>query len=80
MHWQDAVFFFGQIVFVVALIPTIRGKSKPALSSSIVTGFILTIFAITYLSLGLWFSTAASIATSASWWILAYQKYRQQAK
>lgn len=77
MHWQDLVFTVGQIIFVFALIPTIRGKSKPALSSSIITGSILLIFALTYLSLGLWFSTIASIATSASWWILAFQKYQQ---
>jgi len=77
MQWQDAVFFAGQIIFVFALIPTIRGKSKPALTSSVITGLILTIFALTYLSLNLWFSALAAIATSTSWWILAYQKHRQ---
>jgi uncharacterized membrane protein len=77
MHWQDLIFTVGQIIFVFALIPTIRGKSKPALSSSIITGSILLILALTYLTLGLWFSTLASIATSANWWILAFQKYQQ---
>jgi Flp pilus assembly protein TadB len=80
MHWQDGVFFIGQIIFVFALIPTIKGKSKPALSSSVITGLILTIFALTYLSLDLWFSAVAATATSASWWVLAYQKYRQDKK
>jgi len=80
MRWQDAIFFIGQIIFVFALIPTIKGSSKPALSSSVVTGLILTIFALTYFSLELWFSALAAVATSASWWILAYQKYHQDKK
>lgn len=77
MQWQDWVFTEGQVIFVIALIPTIKGKSKPALSTSLVTGAILITFALSYFSLRLWFSTIASMVTSGAWFLLAFQKYQQ---
>lgn len=78
MQWQDWVFSVGTWIFVVALIPTIRGKQKPELSTSIVTGSILAVFVITYLSLNLWLSALSNVITSACWFLLAYQKYHQE--
>jgi len=80
MIWQDWVFSIGSWIFVIALIPTIRGGSKPALSTSLLTGSILAIFAITYFSLELWLSTVSTIATATSWYILAWQKYNSDHK
>lgn len=80
MQWQDWIFSVGTWIFVVALIPTIRGKQKPELSTSIVTGSILAVFVITYLSLNLWLSALSNVLTSGSWFLLAYQKYRQTKK
>ena len=77
MQWQDWIFTLGQAIFVIALIPTIKGKSKPALSTSLATGAILITFALSYFSLQLWFSTIASIVISGAWFLLAYQKYQQ---
>lgn len=77
MLWQDWVFSIGQIIFVIALIPTIKGKDKPALSTSLITGAILLAFAFSYMALSLLFSTVTSIVMSLSWFILAYQKYKQ---
>ncbi len=77
MVWQDIVIFIGQWVFVIAIIPTILGKEKPALSTSIVTGTVLVIFALTYLTLKLWLSTISASMISAAWFLLALQKYNQ---
>lgn len=77
MLWQDWVFSVGQIIFVIALIPTIKGKDKPALSTSFITGAILLAFAFSYMALSLLFSTVTSIVMSLSWFLISYQKYKQ---
>ena len=77
MQWQDWVFSVGQIIFLIALIPTLKGKDKPAILTSIITSLILAIFAFTYFSLKLWFTTVSSIAMTAAWATLAIQKYLQ---
>lgn len=78
MLWQDWVISIGQLGLVAALIPTIRGKDKPALLTSIVTGLILATFAFTFFTLSLWTSSVTSIISAASWFLLAFQKYRQK--
>jgi len=80
MQLQDWVFSVGQIIFLIALIPTLKGKDKPALTTSVVTSIILAIFAITYFTLDLWFSAVASVAMTAAWAILAFQKHLQDKK
>lgn len=76
-HWQDIVFTIGSLAFTAALWPSIRSKDKPALHTSLMTAGVLFIFAITYLSLSLYFSTIATVLTAIAWAILAIQKYRQ---
>lgn len=76
MQWQDIVLSVGSWVFIAALIPTILGTEKPALSSSVLTGLVLAVFAGVYGSLGLWTSALSAAALSAGWWVLAWQKYR----
>jgi len=80
MHWQDWIFSVGQIIFLIALIPTLKGKDKPALTTSVVTTIILVVFAITYLSLNLWYSGVSSVAMTIAWGVLAVQKYFQDQK
>lgn len=74
--WQDYVFALGSLVFVVALIPSIRSVDKPALTSSLLTGSILLVFALTYVTMDLWYACATTLATSACWFTLAWQKAR----
>lgn len=80
MHWQDFVFTAGNIIFALALIPTIQGKSKPALSTSLTTGLVLYIFSFAYFSLALWFSTVTSFISGSLWLFLALQKYLSSKK
>lgn len=60
-------------MFTIALIPTIRGKNKPAFSTSIVTSAVLWIFAVTYMTLELWLATIAQVIGACAWAVLAWQ-------
>lgn len=74
MPWQDYVLTAGAWIFIIALIPAIRGKEKPPASTSIITGSILAVYALVYSTLGLWISVISTAALSLSWFILAVQK------
>ncbi len=78
MPWQDLVLSIGTWIFVIALIPTVRGKQKPEFSTSFMTGTVLFIFALTYLSLQLWMSAVSTFVTTALWLTLAYQRHKQK--
>lgn len=71
--WQDIVFTVGGVLFFFALLPTLIGKNKPALGTSLVTGVLLFMFALTYMSMGMIFSSLATGLTSASWITIAAQ-------
>lgn len=75
MAWQDFIFAGGQWVFIVALLPSIMGKDKPALFTSIVTTMALILFVISFASLSLWISAVSTACSTAAWTILAVQKY-----
>ncbi|MBI2022734.1 hypothetical protein HYS97_02715 [Candidatus Daviesbacteria bacterium] len=76
MSWQDLVFTIGQFIFVIALIPSIKGNDKPAFLTSLMTAIILTFFALSYATLELWGSMIGAIANTTGWSILAIQKYQ----
>ena len=80
MHWQDWIFSIGNFIFAAAVIPTIIGKDKPALATSIVNTSFLVLFIVAFASLQLWLSAFASSLTTTAWFILAYQKYKQNKK
>lgn len=80
MIWQDWVFGIGTIIFSIALLPSILSKEKPAISTSIPTGSILALFALTQASLSLWFASGMSLVAAFLWFTLALQKYRIERK
>ncbi|MBI2076395.1 MAG: hypothetical protein HYT72_04060 [Candidatus Aenigmarchaeota archaeon] len=77
MLWQDIVLTIGSWIFIVALIPTLRGKEKPQLSTSIVTGTVLLVYAFVYATLGLWISVISTSALALAWLVLAVQKWKK---
>lgn len=78
MHnWQDLVLAIGSIIFVIALVPSVAGKNKPALSTSLLTGTVLVVFGISYLTLTLWYAATTTFMTAVMWYILAAQKLHQ---
>jgi hypothetical protein len=79
-HWQDIVLALGSIIFSIALLPSLRSEHKPAVSTSLITFGVLVVFALTYASLSLWFSTASITVNAGAWLALALQKRAQKAK
>lgn len=77
MIWQDWVFFIGAWIFVISLIPTIRGNQKPELLTSIPTTIIVFAFVFCFATLGLWLSVFANTAVGIAWGILAFQRWKQ---
>ena len=75
MAWQDIVLSVGQWVFIIALLPSVFGKDKPAFSSSVITGGVLGVFALTFATLSLWVSAFSTTLVSITWFVLAVQKY-----
>lgn len=76
MEWQDIVLSVGSWIFTIALIPSVLSKDKPALSSSLMTGSVLVVYAVTYLTLSLWTAAASTVLVAGVWFTLAVQKYR----
>ena len=76
MKWQDLVFMIGGFIFSLALIPTIRAKEKPAISSSLMTLVVLTAYGVSYLTLDLYLASITTILTAGAWLILLIQKMR----
>jgi len=76
MTWQDIIIAAGQWVFLLALLPSILGKDKPALTTSIATSVVLAVLAFTYATLSLWISTISATLVSSAWLTLAVQKQR----
>jgi hypothetical protein len=76
MAWQDIIIAGGQWIFLLALLPSIFGKDKPALTTSILTSVVLAILAFSYATLSLWISTISAMLVSSAWLTLAVQKYR----
>lgn len=76
MQWQDIVISVAQIFFVVALIPSIKGNDKPALATSTMNTVLVSIIAVTQLTLNLWFSAVTAMAIAAGHLTLTIQKAR----
>ena len=74
MEWQDIVLSAGSWLFAIALIPSVLSKDKPALSSSLMTGGVLLVFAVTYMTLSLWSASVSTLLVSGMWLTLAIQK------
>ena len=80
MQWQEIVFFVGQMVFNISLIPSIMGKDKPALLTSVLTSGMIFIYAFTYTTLSLWVTSISVATTGIFWAVLAFQKYKLNKK
>ena len=74
MIWQDWLISVGTWVILLALLPSIFSKDKPALKTSLLTGTVLAFFAFAYATLNLWTSTISTALISIAWFVLAVQK------
>lgn len=80
MRWQDIVISVCQLLFVVAMVPSIRGKDKPALATSLMNVALVMAIAVSLLTLKLWFSTFTALLVAGSWALLAVQKFGARAR
>lgn len=77
-HWQDYVLAVCIFAFNIALVPTVLGKSKPALSTSVVTALALAATVVVYVSLSLWYAASMGTLNALLWITLAVQEARQK--
>lgn len=75
--WQDYVLTGIQIVFCITLIPMLRAKEKPPLSSSLMTGVVLLVSAGTMATLHLWLAAVSQFVVGLQWLTLAYQRFQK---
>lgn len=73
----DAVFTVGSLIFILALVPTLRSEEKPPPATGLLTGSVLLAFAATYASLGFWYSCATSGLLGSLWLVVAWQAARR---
>lgn len=76
MPVQDLIITGGSLILAAALLPTVFSKDKPALSTALLTGSILAVFAVTYLTLDLRFAAAVTSVTASLWFTIAIQILR----
>jgi hypothetical protein len=75
MSWQDAVLSVGEIIFAIALLPSILSKDKPALATSILNAAVLFIMGFVDLTISLYGTAGGLFLVGILWTILAVQKY-----
>ncbi len=78
MIWQDVVLMLGGFALAAALLPTVRGRAKPAASTSALTGGILAVYAAIYVTLHLWMAAAATGMIALLWLVVLGQTLRQR--
>ena len=76
-NWQDIILSISVLAFNVALMPSVIGKQKPRLATSLMTAFFLIPEVIVFFSLSLWYSFAMALINALFWSVLAIQRYNQ---
>lgn len=74
--WQDVVLTIGSLIFMVALVPSVRSADKPAPLTSFSTAAVLYVFAGVDVTLGLLFTALTTTGTAALWTTLLVQRVR----
>ena len=72
-HWQDIVLAAGNVIFALALLPSVLGKDKPALATCLMMAGVLAVFVVVYGSLTLWYGMIAVMVTTSLWTTLSIQ-------
>ena len=78
MSWQDLVLTVGQVIFVIALLPTVVGRDKPALQTSVLTSAVSFSFMAVYISLSVPFASLTAALNGTMWLVLALQEWRRK--
>lgn len=73
MRWQEAVFLVGGWALAAALIPTVLANAPPPLSTSLLTGTVLSGYTATFIQQKQYVSAVGIAANALLWWVLAWQ-------
>lgn len=79
-NWQDIVLSISVLAFNVALIPSLIGKQKPRIATSLITTLFLIPQVIVFYSLALWYSFVMALINAGLWFSLSLQAYLQSKK
>jgi len=72
MVLQDYVFMAGGFLFAAMLLPTLRDpRAKVPLATSAATGFVLVVYAVTFVTLDLYLAAFSSALTAVAWFAVA---------
>ena len=77
MNWQDWVFSIGSWIFALSFVPSFRKKQYPAVGTSLMTGSVLAVFMLAYISLGLHLTAISNLITTSCWFTMAWFKFLQ---
>lgn len=80
MQWEEYLVSFGTLVLVLGLVPTVFGRHKPALSTSLVTFAVLSSFVVAFFSLHLYLAAALNTLNALVWGIIALQVFSAKRK
>ncbi len=72
--YADPIFFISVVLLDIAFLPTLLGKHKPALHTSILFAIILTVLTVTVYSIGLQWSAIGQGVGALMWSITIFQK------
>jgi hypothetical protein len=78
IHWQDTVLSISILALNIALVPSLWGKNKPRLTTSLLTALFLLPQVLVFISLSLWYSLTMVSINSVLWIILAIQQARKK--
>ena len=73
MIWQDIVLSFCGLGYALAMIPTIKCKETPPVSTSVLTSLLLFTTVCVYITLGLVVSSVVTSFTLIAWAVIAIQ-------
>jgi hypothetical protein len=77
MHWQDFALASGNIVFAIGLLWSIFTPNKPHAVTSLITTIWLTLFTVSYATLGLTFAAIGAASNVLLWVVLFVQVVRR---
>jgi hypothetical protein len=74
--WQDWILAISIFALNIALFPSLWGKNKPRILTSVLTGIFLAPQLIVFFSLSLWYSFTMVLINIILWVTLAIQAAR----
>lgn len=76
MSWQDIVLGVGSVGFVIALLPAMKNRQKPPVSTCSINTVILISIICVYISFQLWLTVFIQIIITFQWIYIGWKRYQ----